>query len=71
MSEDFPLREFQNALVELLASGAPPDEVIATLKLDERFACYKDYIESFDPDMVAVASELMGCLLYTSPSPRD
>ena len=60
MSEDFPLREFQNALVELLASGIAPDDVIAALKANERFACYKDYIDSFDPDMVAVASELMG-----------
>lgn len=60
MSEDLPLREFQNALVELLASGVAPDDVIAALKADERFACYKDYIDSFDPDMVAVASELIG-----------
>lgn len=60
MPEELPLREFQNALVELLASGLSPGDVIDALKADERFACYQKYIDSFDPDMVAVASELMG-----------
>ncbi len=60
MPEDKPLRDFQNVLVELLSSGTAPDDVIAALKADERFACYKEDIDSFDPDMVAVASELMG-----------
>lgn len=71
MSEDKPLRDFQNALVELLASGVAPDDVIAALKDDERFACYKDYIDKFDPDMVAVASELMGVWAVRRPDDNN
>ncbi|MBP6746810.1 hypothetical protein KA344_16345 [bacterium] len=60
MSEELKYAEFQNALIELLASGLPEDAILATLKSDSRFEDYRDYVEQFDPDMVAVACELMG-----------
>jgi len=60
MSEDLKYSEFQNALLDLLASGLPEETIIATLKSDSRFDDYRDYVDQFDPDMVAVASELMG-----------
>lgn len=60
MSEDLKYSEFQNALLGLLASGLPAETIIATLKSDSRFDDYRDYVDQFDPDMVAVASELMG-----------
>ena len=60
MSEDLKYSEFQNACLELLASGLPEETIIATLKSDSRFDDYRDYVDQFDPDMVAVASELMG-----------
>ena len=60
MSEDLKYAEFQNALLELLSSGQSDDVILATLKSDSRFESYQDYIEQFDPDMVAVACELMG-----------
>jgi hypothetical protein len=60
MPEESPLIDFQDALLELLASGQPQDVVLETLKTDPRFEPYQDYIKEFDPDMVAVACELMG-----------
>jgi len=53
------LVDFQDALLELLASGMSQDEILEILKTDPRFADYQDYIKEFDPDMVAVACELM------------
>ncbi len=58
--EKSPLIEYQDALLDLLSSGLAQDAVLQTLKTDARFAAYQDYIEQFDPDMVAVACELMG-----------
>jgi hypothetical protein len=46
-------------LLELLASGMSEGEVIQRLQTDPRFACYRDYVSQFDPDMVAVAAELI------------
>lgn len=60
MSEDLKYAEFQNALLELLSSDISGDAILATLKSDSRFEDYRDYVEQFDPDMVAVACELMG-----------
>lgn len=54
------LEGYQDALVELLSNGTPIEEVIAKLKAEPRLKDYREYIESFDPDMVAVAGELMG-----------
>ncbi|MFA6210874.1 MAG: hypothetical protein WCT03_23815 [Candidatus Obscuribacterales bacterium] len=60
MSEDLKYSEFQNALLELLSSDISEDAILAILKSDARFEDYRDYVEQFDPDMVAVACELMG-----------
>lgn len=60
MFEKSPLEEYQDALLELLASGLSQDEIFAALRTDPSFECYRDYVKEFDPDMVAVACELMG-----------
>lgn len=60
MPEKSPLAEYQDALADLLSSGLSPDELMETLKTDPRFEQYQQYIGQFDPDMVAVACELMG-----------
>jgi len=60
MPEESSLIEFQDALLELLASGQPQEVVLKTLKTDPRFEPYQEYVKGFDPDMVAVACELMG-----------
>ncbi|MBP9092272.1 hypothetical protein KBI23_14685 [bacterium] len=60
MTEDLKYAEFQKALIDLLASGLPEETIIATIKSDARFDSYRDYVDQFDPDMVAVACELMG-----------
>lgn len=54
------LAKFQDALLELLSSEQPEMTIFETLKTDPRFENYRDYIAEFDPDMVAVACELMG-----------
>lgn len=54
------LAKFQDALLELLSSGQSEQEIYETLKSDPKFDDYRDYIAEFDPDMVAVACELMG-----------
>jgi ATP-dependent helicase/DNAse subunit B len=59
MLSESALIEYQDALLELLASGWPQDMVIETLKTDPRFEPFQDYVKQFDPDMVAVACELM------------
>ncbi len=59
MPENQELTDFQDALLELLASGQPQDEIMKVLKTDPRFQSYRDYVDEFDPDMVAVACELM------------
>lgn len=59
MTDHATLSECQDALLELLASGMSEAEVIQHLQTDPRFDCYRDYVSQFDPDMVAVASELI------------
>lgn len=54
------LINYQDALLELLSSGLPQGTIVEALKTDPRFTQYEDYIAQFDPDMVAVACELMG-----------
>ena len=60
MSDESQLIQFQDALLELLSSGLPLEYVLETLRADSRFDTYRDYVNEFDPDMVAVACELMG-----------
>jgi len=59
LPEQSQLIDYQDALLELLASGVSQEEILQTLKSDPRFADFQDYIKKFDPDMVAVACELM------------
>lgn len=59
MPEKQELADFQDALLELLASGQSQNKVLEALKTDPRFHCYREYVNQFDPDMVAVACELM------------
>ncbi len=54
------LAQYQDALQELLSSGLTHDEILEALRTDSRFKSYDEYIKQFDPDMVAVACELMG-----------
>ena len=60
MPDESQLADYQDALLSLLASGLPQDEILETLRTDSRFANYREYVEGFDPDMIAVACELMG-----------
>ena len=60
MSDKPLLSEYQDALVEVLSSGLRQEEVMEKLKTDVRFEKFQDYVKEFDPDMVAVACELMG-----------
>jgi hypothetical protein len=60
MTEKSQLLEYQDALLELLSSEQSQDEILETLETDPRFECYRDYVKQFDPDMLAVACELMG-----------
>ena len=53
------LKEFQDRLMTLLTQDLEPQEVIARLQNDPRFASLRSYIDSFDLDMIAVASELV------------
>lgn len=54
------LMDYQDAMLEILSSGLPQDAILEAMATELRFASYRDYIASFDPDMVAVACELMG-----------
>ena len=60
MHDEIILAEYQDALIELLSSDLPQDIILERLKTDSHFKDFQDYIEAFDPDMVAVACELMG-----------
>lgn len=60
MSEKPTLAAYQDALVELLSSELSTDAVIEKLQTDPSFECYREYVSDFDPDMIAVACELMG-----------
>lgn len=59
MPEESELADYQDALMELFLSGLSHDQLLKTLKTDPRFDRYRDYVNQFDPDMVAVACELM------------
>lgn len=54
-AENKRMEEFQDALVELLAGSSSPCVIMETMRIDDRFAEYRDYIEQFDPDMIEVA----------------
>lgn len=58
MSDENDFEVFQEVLVELLTSGMTYDVILERLKSDVRLADYQEYIRGFDPDMIAVASEI-------------
>jgi hypothetical protein len=60
MSEESQLAKYQDALLSLLSSRLPQAEILKTLETDPRFEDFRQYVAGFDPDMVAVACELMG-----------
>ena len=60
MPEKNTLADFQDALIELLSSVKPEGDIFEILRTDPRFDHYREYVNDFDPDMVAVACELMG-----------
>jgi hypothetical protein len=68
MPEQTPLMEYQDALLELLSSGLSQDAILAVLKADARFEGYREYVRAFDPDMVAVACELIGTWAKRKPT---
>lgn len=57
--EENALEQYQDSLLNLLADGLPPEEVVEVLKTDKRFEKYRTYTENFDVDMVYVACELI------------
>lgn len=59
LTEAKDLEGYQDSLLNLLADGLPPEEVVEVLKTDERFEKYRSYTENFDVDMVNVACELI------------
>jgi hypothetical protein len=59
MPEESSLSEYQDALLELFISGLSQEEIFEQLNSGARFANYREYVGEFDPDMVAVACELM------------
>jgi hypothetical protein len=59
ITENDDLQGYQDSLLNLLADGLPPEEVVEVLKTDSRFEKYRPYTENFDVDMVNVACELI------------
>lgn len=59
MSENSELATYQDALQQLLLLGESAESIIEAMKTDPRFEPFRSYVDSFDLDMIAVASELM------------
>lgn len=53
------LMQYQNLLVELLDSDRSPAQIIEELRKASDLADYREYIESFDEDMIAVGKALV------------
>jgi hypothetical protein len=53
------LARFQAALVDLLAQDLPADVIQGRLHEDAAFAEFRDYVDGFEPRMLAVAAELV------------
>ena len=59
MSEQEKLADFQAHLLELLGQEIPMEEILVRLKREPAFASYREYIRTFEPRMVEVASKLV------------
>jgi hypothetical protein len=57
MADD--LARFQAALLDLLSQDLPPDAMRQRLRDDPAFAEFRDYVDRFEPRMLAVAAELV------------
>lgn len=53
------LADFQNELLNLLGQELPADEIFRRLKTDPRFDDFRDYIETFELQMVEVGAVLV------------
>lgn len=53
------LAAYQAALLEHLDRGESGEAILARLRLDPAFAPYTDYVDTFEPRMLDVASELV------------
>ena len=53
------LAAFQAALLALLAEDLPAETLLHRLREDAAFAGYREYVEGFEPRMLAVAAELV------------
>ncbi|NJK30208.1 MAG: hypothetical protein HC851_13180 [Acaryochloris sp. RU_4_1] len=56
---DSDLAHFQDSLLDILSSQSETAEILASLKKAQFGDAIADYLESFDPKMVAVAAELV------------
>ena len=50
--------DFQNAITEILSSNEEPEQMMKYLAQDCRLQDFIEYINTFDVDMINVASEL-------------
>jgi len=50
---------FQQELVSALSSKNSPEQIIETLEENPQLNCFRNYISTFDVDMVDVAFELV------------
>jgi hypothetical protein len=53
------IAQFQAGLLELLAQDLPVEELQKRLKEEEAFAAFREYVQSFEPRMMEVASLLV------------
>jgi hypothetical protein len=58
MIDDPHLARFQALLLDLLSGEHSPAEIVSRLKSEPELQQFTDYIASFEPRMIEVASEL-------------
>ncbi len=53
------LARFQSTLLETLSSQDEPDVIKATLQQEVLSPALQDYVQTFEPEMVEIAAELV------------
>ena len=53
------LSKFQSTLLETLSSQDEPDVIKATLQQEVLSPALQDYVQTFEPEMVEIAAELV------------
>lgn len=53
------LERFQSEILELLAQDLTPAQIVARLQSDPAFAPFQNYIQTFEPRFLEVASALV------------